>query len=99
MLLTPAKAGQNTLLIFPPNSSRGSRVRRDNLVAFEHLAKLPAGQDVCDAAILLNAAHLYFSHELAVPVDEQFAMFQHALILSDINDDKVPFRIGDCHLA
>jgi hypothetical protein len=74
-------------------------VRRNNLIAFHHIAELPTRQDIGDGAVFLDAANFDLGDQTAIAVDQQFAMFQHALFLADVNDDEVPLGIGDEHLA
>ena len=56
------------------NFISGSRMRRSDLVAFNHLAQFPAGNDVGDAAVLLHAANNDLGHQFAVAADQHFAV-------------------------
>ena len=55
---------------------------------------MPAGEDVGDALILLNAGDLDFGDESAVAIDEQGAKLCHPLGSPEVKDDEVPFGIG-----
>jgi hypothetical protein len=66
----------------------------NDLIAFEDLAKLPAGHDVGDAAVFLDAADAHLGNQTAVAVDQQFAILQQALVFTDVQDDEMPLGIS-----
>ena len=74
-------------------------MRRRNVVAFNHLAELPAGDEIGNAAIFLNTTHNDFGHQLALAADEEFAIGYHALILTDVQHNEIPFGIHANNLA
>ena len=72
--------------------------RRDH-VAFKNFAQLPAGHDVCNAAVFLHGAHDDFGNQLAVAADQKFAFRQHTLLITDVQHDKIPLWIHHNHVA
>src|ERR1039457_2002055 len=82
-----------------PHFMSGSWMRRDHLVAFINLTQLPAGHDVRDAAILLHGADDDLSDQFAVAADEHLAVFNHTLFITDVQYNKIPFRIHHDHLT
>ena len=48
----------------------GIRVRRSDFIPLNHLAELPAGHDIRNRAVLLNAAHNDLGNEFAVATDQ-----------------------------
>src|SRR4029077_8788336 len=72
----------------------GSRMGRSDLIAFNHLAQFPTRQDVGNAAALVDGTHDDFGNEFAVTTDQKFTIVNHALVLADVQDDKIPLRIN-----
>ena len=62
---------------------RGGMGRSDH-VTFNHVAELPAGHDVGDAAVLLDAANNDLGNQLAIATDEHLAVLQHSLVVADV---------------
>src|SRR5205809_1524096 len=65
-----------------------------DLVSFHHFIELPAGNDVRNAAIGLNAGHAQFRNELAMAADDQHAARLDAFIRADVDDDEIVFGIN-----
>jgi len=72
---------------------------RNNLVAFHQFSKLPARDDIGNAAIFFNTAHQDLGNQLSVAIDEKFPVFQNAIVFSHVQHDKIPLRICHEHLA
>src|SRR5437762_7872229 len=69
------------------------------LVPFHDLAQLPAGHDVRNAAVRLDADDLHLANELRVARNHQHAIGQETLLSPDVEHDKIPFRIDYHDLA
>src|SRR5665647_2667703 len=69
------------------------RMCRADLVAFNRLAQFPARNDVGDGTVFLDAADDDFGHELAVAADQHFSIRENALIIANVENDKIPFGI------
>lgn len=69
-------------------------------ITFHDIAKNPAGNEVGDGAVFLDFSNANFGNEFAVAADEQFSVFEDALVFTDIQDDKIEFGIrnDDCAL-
>ncbi len=74
-------------------------MRGRHVVTLKHLAEFPAGDDIGDTTVALNAADNDFGDELAVATDEQFAVLQHAFLVTDVEHDKIPLRINHHNFA
>jgi hypothetical protein len=74
-------------------------MRGADLVAFNHFAEFPTGHNIGDATVLFDTAHDDFGNELAVAADQKLAVFENALILADVQHDKIPFRINHQNFA
>ena len=81
------------------NFISGGGVRGADLVAFDGFAQLPAGNEVGDAAVFLDAADDDFGDQLAAAADEQLAVLENALIFADVEHHEVPFRIHHQNFA
>jgi hypothetical protein len=66
----------------------------NHLITFQNFPELPAGDDIGDATILLNAANNDLGHEFTGTANEQLAVLLHALSFADIQHNEIPFGIG-----
>ena len=85
--LTPASIAPNTSSNSQLTARRvisGSRMRGTDFITLNHLAKFPAGHDVGNAAVFLDAADDDLGDQLAVTTDEQLAVLQHSLVVADV---------------
>lgn len=71
----------------------------NDLITFGDFSEFPAGNEIGDAAALLDFADDDLGDELAIAADEQFAVNLRAFIFPNIQHDKVPLRIGDQNFA
>ena len=74
-------------------------MRRSDFVTFDDFAQSPARHDIGDTAVFLDAADDDLGDEFAIAIDKQFAVFKHALILTDVQHDKIPLGINHKNFA
>ena len=70
-------------------------MRGADLIAFNHFTEFPTRHDIGDAAVFFNAADDDFGDQLACTADQKFTIINHALILANVQHDKIPFRINN----
>src|SRR5437016_2386063 len=71
----------------------------NDLVPLNQFPDLPAGHNVGDTAILLDAAHLDLGDQFAVAIDKQLTILQYSLVPTNVEDYEIPLRVKYQDLA
>ena len=74
-------------------------MRGSDFIAFDDFAQLPARHDVGDATVFFYTANDDFGHKLAVATDQKLAVLKNALILTNVQHNKIPFGIHHKNFA